>query len=51
MVDKVVKLTEFAETYPQASFVAFTFGLKHRWTYYRRTISDIEDLLEPLERT
>ena len=24
--------------------------LKHRWTYYLRTLSDIEDLLEPLER-
>ena len=49
-VDHVVKLAEFAATYPQASHAAFTFGLKHRWTYYLRTLPDIEVLLEPLER-
>ena len=27
----------------------FTFGLKHRWTYFLRTLPDIQDLLEPLE--
>ena len=25
--------------------------MKHRWTYYLRTLPDIEDLLEPLERS
>ena len=49
-VDQVVKLAEIAATYPQASYAAFTIGLKHRWTYYLRTLPDIEDLLEPLER-
>ena len=49
-LDQVVKLAEFATTYPQASYAAFTFGLKHRWTYYLRTLPDIEDFLEPLER-
>ena len=49
-VDQVVKLAQFAATYPQASYAAFTFGLKHRWTYYLRTLPDIEDPLEPLER-
>ena len=28
---------------------AFTFGLKHRWTYFLRTLPDINTLLEPLE--
>ena len=46
----VVKLAEFATTYPQASYAALTFGLKDRWTYYLRGLPDIEDLLEPLER-
>ena len=50
-VDQVVKLAECAATYPQASYAAFTFGLNHRWTYYLRTLPDIEDLLEPLERS
>ena len=48
-VEEAVKL---AATYLQASYAAFTFGLKHRWTLldYLRTLPDIEDLLEPLER-
>lgn len=45
-VSEVVKLSKFAERKPQASF---SFGLKHRWTYFMRTLADIEDLLEPLE--
>ena len=49
-VEQVAKLAEFAAANPQASYAAFTIGLKHRWTYYLRTPPDIEDLLEPLER-
>ena len=49
-VDQVVKLAEFAATYPQASYAAYMLGLKRRWTYYLRTLPDTEDLLEPLER-
>ena len=35
---------------PQASCAAYTFGLRHRWTYFLRTPPDIADLLEPSER-
>ena len=49
-VSEVAKLSEFAATEPQASYAEFTFGLKHRWTYFLRTLQDIEDLLIPLER-
>ena len=35
---------------PHASDATFTFGLRHRWTYFLRTLPDIADLLEPLER-
>ena len=49
-VSEVTKLSEFAATELQASYAAFTFGLKHRWTYFLRTLQDIEDLLIPLER-
>ena len=45
-----MKLAEFAAVNPQASYAAFTFGLKHRWTYYLRILPDIEELLDPLER-
>ena len=49
-IDQIVRLSEFAKVQPQASYAAFTFGLRHRWTYFLRTLPDIEDLLEPLER-
>ena len=49
-VNQVTKLAEFATSQPKASYAAFTFGLRHRWTYFLRTLPDITDLLEPLER-
>lgn len=49
-INQVTKLAEFALTQPQASYAAFIFGLRHRWTYFIRTLPDITDLLEPLER-
>ena len=49
-ISQIVRLAEFAQSHPQASYVAYTFGLRHRWTYYLRTLPNIEDLLGPLER-
>ena len=49
-VSQVVKLAEYATSNPQVCYAAFTFGLCHRWTYFLRTLPDIDDLLEPLER-
>ena len=48
-VSEVTKLAQFALSQPQACYAAYTFGLKHRWTYFLRTLPDIQDLLEPLE--
>ena len=48
-VNEVAQLAEFARAQPQTSYAAYTFGLKHRWTYFLRTLPDIQDLLEPLE--
>ena len=36
-VSQVIKLAEFAVSQPQASYAAFTFGLRYRWTYFLRT--------------
>ena len=47
ILSKIV--AEFAVTQPQASYVAYTFGLKHQWAYFLRTLPDIQDLHEPLE--
>ena len=46
----IISLAEFATTQPQSSYVAFVFGLRHRWTYFLRTLPDIAPFLEPLER-
>ena len=43
-ISEITKLAEFAVTQPQAPYAAYTIGLKHRWTYFLRTL-----LLEPLE--
>ena len=45
----MTKLAEFTISQPQASYAAYTFGLKHRWTYFLTTLPDIHDLLEPFE--
>ena len=47
-VGEIVKLAEIATTEPQACYSAYIFGLKHKWTYFLRTIPDTQDLLEPL---
>ena len=49
-VNEVTKLADFAISQHQASYAAFTFGLRHRGTYFLRTLPDIAELLEPLER-
>ena len=43
-VNEVKRLAEFAVSQPQACFAAFTFGLKHRWTYFLRTLPDMDTL-------
>ena len=48
-IEEVIKLSEFANSQPQACFAAYTFGLKDRWTYFMRTLPDIQDLSRPLE--
>ena len=49
-MNEVKRPVEFAVSQPQACFAVFTFGLKHHWTYFLRTLPDIDTLLEPLER-
>ena len=49
-ISQIVRLAEFAQSHPQTSYVAYSFGLRHRWTYFLRTLPNIEDLLKPLKR-
>ena len=47
---EVIRLSKFAETEPHAAYTAFTFGIKHKWTYIARTLPDIADAFHPLEK-
>ncbi len=42
-------LARVAVSQPHAAYAAFTHGLTGRWTYLLQTISDIQNLLLPLE--
>ena len=46
-VGEVTKLAEFARSQPQ---VSYAFGHRHRCTHFMRTLLDIGNLLQPLER-
>ena len=46
-VNEVKRLAEFSVSQPQACFAAFIFGLTHRWTYFLRTLPDIDLYLNP----
>ena len=48
---EVERLSEFAKTEPHAAYAAYTHGQKHKFGYFLRTIPDMAELLEPLDRT
>ena len=49
LVDVVIKLASIATIYPQEAYAALTHGLTSKWTYFMRTIPNINHLLQPLE--
>ena len=49
-VDQIQTLSEIARYEPHAAYTAFTSCLRHRYTSYMRTIPQISDYLEPLEK-
>ena len=46
---QLTKLIEFAKSQPQAAYAAYTHGLRHKFTYFLRTIPDISDNLKPID--
>jgi hypothetical protein len=48
--DEIVLLAKIAESEPQAAYTAFTNCIRHKYTFYMRTIPAIADMLLPLER-
>ena len=49
--NQLTTLSTFAETQPEAAYLAFASGFKSKLNYFLRTIPDIRQLLLPLERT
>ena len=47
-IKELENLCSIAETQPQAAYSAYIHGYKHKFTYYIRTIPDIDLLLRPL---
>ena len=47
--EEVKRLATIAESQPHAAYAALTHGLIGRWSYLSRTVSNITDLLQPLE--
>ena len=41
-VDEITILSEIALTQPQAAYCCFVAGYQHKFSYYLRTIPDIE---------
>ena len=49
-IEDIETLAEIAKDEPQAAYSSYTKAISHRWTYVQRTIPDIGDLFEPLEK-
>ena len=48
-VEQIKQLSEIALFEPHAAYSAFTSCIRHKYTYFLRTIPQISTLLEPLE--
>ena len=48
-VVEIETLSDIAKFDPHAAYTAFTSCIRHRYTFYLRTIPDIAELLKPLE--
>lgn len=46
---QIETLSDIAKFEPHAAYTAFTSCIRHRYTFYLRTIPDIAELLQPLE--
>ena len=47
---EIERLASIASSQPHAAYTAFTHGLAASWNYVSRTIPDIGDLLDPVEK-
>ena len=45
---EIIKLTEYSKTQPHAAYAIFCREVIHKYTYFMRTIQDIDEPLKPL---
>ena len=49
-LSQLEELSKIAQAEPQAAYAAFTSGFRHKVTYFIRTIPDLKEVLQPLDR-
>ena len=48
--EELTELSLIAWTHPQAAYSAFTSGYKHKFTFFMRTIENVENFMLPLDK-
>ena len=48
--EKTTELSLITKTHPQAAYSAFTSGYKDKFTFFMRTIENIENFILPLDK-
>ena len=43
-------LSEFAKSQPQAAYAAFCFGEQNKFSYFLRTIPEMNELMKPVDK-
>ena len=49
-MEEITELSLIAKTHPQAAYSAFTSGYKHKFTFFMRTIENVENFMLPLDK-
>ena len=47
--NKLKTVSEYAKLQPQATYAAFCFGEQNKFSYFLRTIPEINDLMKPVD--
>ena len=48
--DEIETLSHYAKSQPQAAYAAFTHGQQHKFSYFMRTISEMENCMIALDQ-
>ena len=48
--EQITELSLIAKAHPQAAYSAFTSGYKHKFTFFMRTIENVENFMLPFDK-